>query len=65
MRNREEAARQTKEYFNKMILDLYSPDQARTLINKPIQTIFFDECIPTRNQIKEGKGWKLDEAVGC
>jgi uncharacterized protein YlaI len=57
-----------------MILDLYSPEQARTLINKPIQTIFFDECIqtiffdeciPTRNQIKEGKGWKLDEAVGC
>jgi hypothetical protein len=42
-------------------LDLYSPEQARTLINKPIQTIFFDECIPTRNQIKEGKGWKLDE----
>jgi hypothetical protein len=37
-------------------LDLYSPEQARTLINKPIQTIFFDECIPTRNQIKEGKG---------
>lgn len=37
-------------------LDLYSPEQARTLINKPIKTIFFDECIPTRNQIKEGKG---------
>jgi len=42
-------------------LDLYSPEQARTLINKPIRTIFFDECVPTRNQIKEGKGWKPDE----
>lgn len=42
-------------------LDLYSPEQARTLINKPIKTIFFDECIPTRNQIEEGKGWKPQE----
>jgi len=43
-------------------LDLFSPEQARTLINKPVRYIFFDECIPTRNQIKTGKGWKLDES---
>jgi len=40
---------------------LFDPDQARTLIDKPIRTVIFDECIPTRNQIKENKGWKIDE----
>ena len=43
-------------------LDLFSPESARTLINKPIRTVIFDECIPTRNQINAGKGWKNEES---
>lgn len=42
-------------------VDLFSPEQARTLINKPVSIIIFDECVPTKNQIRAGKGWKLDE----
>lgn len=44
-------------------LDLYSPEQVRTLINKPVKDMFFDEAVPTRHQIKEKRGWKVDEEM--
>jgi len=42
--------------------ELFSPESARTLINNPVRTVIFDECIPTRNQIEVGKGWKFNES---
>ena len=33
----------------------------KTLINNPVEDIFFDECVPSRNQIEQGKGWKVNE----
>jgi hypothetical protein len=41
---------------------LFDSDAPRSLINEPISMAIFDECIPTRDKIKQGKGWKLDEA---
>jgi len=42
-------------------LTLFDSDTPKTLINEPIEIAIFDECIPSRDKIKKGKGWKLDE----